>query len=77
MGLRMKNKISDRLQLKQIDSYELKYKDFIHAIDINQDINVTGFYKSEIENGLFIEAEISDIIIRIMERLHNLSILWR
>ena len=59
MGLRMKNKISDRLQLKQIDSYELKYKDFIYAIEKNQDINVIGFYKSELENGLFIEAEIS------------------
>lgn len=59
MGLRMKNKISDRLQLKQIDSYELKYKDFIYAVDVNQDIDIIGFYKSEIENGLFIEAEIS------------------
>jgi len=54
----MKNKISERLKLKYVDSCKPKYKEFLQALNINPTINMSGLYESEIESGLFIEAEV-------------------
>lgn len=54
----MKKKISERLKLKYVDSCKPQYKEFLQALDINPTINMSGLYESEIENGLFIEAEV-------------------
>lgn len=54
----MKNKISERLKLKYVASCKPQHKEFLQALDINPTINMSGLYESEIENGLFIEAEV-------------------
>lgn len=54
----MKKKISERLKLKYVDSCKPQYKEFLQALDVNPTINMSGLYESEIENGLFIEAEV-------------------
>lgn len=54
----MKNKVSERLKLKYVDSCKSQYKEFLQALEINPTINMSGLYESEIENGLFIEAEV-------------------
>lgn len=59
MGLEMNSKVSQRLKLKNIDSYDPQYKDFLQAIDANSTINRIDIYESEIEKGLFIEAEVT------------------
>ena len=55
----MQSKISERIKLSHIDSYDPKYEDFLQAIDANSRINTLGVYESKIEKGLFIEAEIN------------------
>lgn len=52
------NNINERLKLESIDSYEPLYKDFLQALEVNPSINILGLYKSEIEEGLFIKAEV-------------------
>ena len=54
----MKSKISERLKLKYVDSCKPQYKEFLQALEVNPTINMSGLYESEIENGLFIEAEV-------------------
>ena len=54
----MKNKVSERLKLKYVDSCKSQYKEFLQALEVNPTINMSGLYESEIENGLFIEAEV-------------------
>lgn len=54
----MKNKISERLKLKYVASCKPQHKEFLQALDINPTINMLCLYESEIENGLFIEAEV-------------------
>ena len=58
MELGMKNKISERLKLKYVDSCKPQYMEFLKALEVNPTINMSGLYESEIENGLFIEAEV-------------------
>ncbi|MDE6432633.1 MAG: Mov34/MPN/PAD-1 family protein [Lachnospiraceae bacterium] len=55
----MKSKISERLKLKQVELCAPQYKEFLEALEVNSTINTLGLYESEIENGLFIEAEVT------------------
>lgn len=54
----MIGKISERLKLKHIDVYGEQYEEFLQALEGNSFINKVGIYESEIEDGLFIEAEV-------------------
>ena len=58
-GVGMKNKISERLKLRYVDSYGEQYEEFLQALECNSSINTVGVYESEIEKGLFIKAEVT------------------
>lgn len=58
-GVTMENKINERLKLKHIDSYNPRYKDFLQALEVNSTIQTLKVYESEVEEGLFVEAEVT------------------